>query len=877
MLAARKAAGTSRRGHVMRRPSSLWVPSVPLRICSVVLALAALIAASFFATNHIIRADSSRPWMNTSLSPDRRADLLIARMTLDEKIALLHGAPGSAYVGYVPANTRLGIPALYLEDGPAGVADGMTDVTELPAPVAGAASWDPSVMKKYGQVIGTEEAGKGANITLAPTINIVRDPRWGRAYESLGEDPYLTGQMAAAEIQGIQRQGEIAQVKHWAVYNQETNRNTPADDAIVSDRAMQEIYFPAFQDAIDLAHVGGVMCSYSTINGAYACQNPYLDQILRDQFHFPGFTTSDWSATHSTTLSATHGLDMQMPDGSYYGAALRAAVVSGHVSMATLNQHVHNILRTMFALRLFDHRRTGSPSATVTSPQHTQVALQTAEEGTVLLKNDSGILPFDTSKIHSIAVIGDDAGPDARTAGGGSASVDAPYVVTPYQGIANRAGSSVHVQYAPGVAADSQLPVVTSQYLKPALGGGDGLTAQFYNNMTLGGSSVLTRTNPNIDFTWNGGSPGNGVNATQWSAKWTGTLTPPATGSYTFSLASDGGTRLYINGQLIIDNWSDQAAHTETGAVSLTANKPAQIEVDYYHRDGESSLISLRGQISGDPSLLDRAVQLARASDVAVVFASDFEHEGADLTNIDLPAPQNQLIAAVAGANPDTIVVLNTGSAVTMPWVDSVKGILEEWYPGQEDGNASAAVLFGDVNPSGKLPVTFPRSLADVPASTPQQWPGVTGQVQYAEGLLVGYRWYDAKQIAPLFPFGYGLSYTTFSFGDLTVAPPLASSNSNITVDADVVNTGSRAGAEVVQLYLSDPAPAGEPPRQLKGFQKVMLQPGQTQHVHFTLDPRAFSYWNELANGWAVADGTYQVLVGDSSGNLPLQGSFQVR
>lgn len=714
----------------MHHPIFSRLPRVAL-----VLALAMLTLAGYISTSQIARADT-RPWMDTSLSPDQRADLVLAQMTLDEKIAMLHGASGSAYVGYVPGNSRLGIPALYLEDGPAGVADGMTGVTQLPAPVVGAASWDPSLMQQYGQVIGSEEAGKGANVTLAPTINITRDPRWGRAFESIGEDPYLNGQMGASDIQGIQSQGEIAQVKHWAVYNQETNRNTSADDAIVSDRAMQEIYFPAFQTAIDQGQVGSIMCSYSTINGAFACQNSYLNQVLRDQFAFPGFNTSDWGATHSTVPSANNGLDMQMPDDSYYGAALKAAVQSGQVSMATLNQHVHNILRTMFALGLFDRPQAGSPSATVTSPQHAQVALRTAENGTVLLKNDGALLPLDTSKVHSIAVIGDDAGPDAQTAGGGSASVVAPYIVTPYQGISARAGSGVTVQYAQGVSPTGQLPVVDAQYLTPATGGGNGLTAQFYNNMTLSGTSALTRTDPNVHFNWNGGSPGTGVNATQWSAKWTGTLTPPATGTYTFSLTSDDGSRLFVNGQKIIDNWRDQASTTETGTVSLTANQPAQIEVDYY-QDGGASLVSLGWQIPGGLSLLDQAVQTAKQSDVAVVFASDFETEGADLTNIDLPGQQNQLIAAVAAANPNTVVVLNTGSAVTMPWVDSVKGIVEAWYPGQEDGNAIAAVLFGDVNPSGKLPVTFPKSLSDVPASTPQQWTGVNGQVHCC-GVLAG-------------------------------------------------------------------------------------------------------------------------------------------
>jgi beta-glucosidase len=543
--------------------------------------------------------------------------------------------------------------------------------------------------------------------------------------------------MAAAAIQGIQSQGEIAQVKHWAVYNQETQRNTPADDAVVSDRAMQEIYFPAFQTAIDQGRVGSIMCAYSTINGVFACQNADLHHVVRDQFQFPGFTTSDWGAAHSTVESATNGLDLEMPDGASYGAALKAAVLNGHVSRATLDQHVRTILRTMFAFGLFDHARTGSPSAIVASPPHAHVALQVAEDGTVLLKNVGRVLPLDRATMHSIAVIGDDAGPGAQTAGGGSASVHAPYVVTPYEGISRRAGTGVTVRYAQGVAPQAQ---------------------------RTGGSSPL-----------------------------------------------------------------------------------------------------------------DQAVQLAKASDAAIVFASTFESEYTDLPAIALLPQQNQLIASVAAANPNTIVVLNTGSAVTMPWIDAVKGVLEAWYPGQEDGKAIAAVLFGDVNPSGKLPVTFPRSLSDAPATSPQQWPGVNGRVQYAEGVLVGYRWYDAKQITPLFPFGYGLSYTTFGFSHLVVIPQVAASPSTITVSADVTNTGSRAGAEAVQLYLGDPATTGEPPTQLKGFQKITLQPGETKRAHFILDLRALSYWNEQSNRWVVADERYQVMVGDSSRDLPLQGSFDVR
>ena len=843
-----------------------------LRLPATLLAAGAL-AASFGLTAlpaHAARSSSgSCPWVGSSAPVSARVAEVMGNMTLDDKIAMVHGT-GGPYVGNVAANPRLCIPALKLEDGPAGVADGMTGVTQLPAPVAGAASFDPSVMSQYGSVVGSEEWGKGANVDLGPTVNIVRDPRWGRAFESYSEDPYLAGQMGVADIGGVQSQGVMAQVKHWDVYNQETNRNTPADNAIVSDRTMHESYMPQFQAAVQQGGASSVMCSYSTVNGTYACENPgILSDVLKGQWGFPGFVTSDWGATHSTVPSANAGLDMQMPDDSYFGAPLKAAVQAGQVPMSRLNDMVSRILTEMFRFGLFDKQQTGTPSSVVTNSQHASAARSIAEQGTVLLKNDGGSLPLDTAKLHSVAVIGDDAGPGAQSAGGGSASVNAPYVVTPLQGITSRAGSGVKVNYAQGPAPSGALPAV------PASAFPGGLSGQFYNNMTLSGSPVLTRNDGNVDFNWNGQSPGTGVNADQWSAKWAGTIDPPATGSYTFSLTSDDGSRLFINGQQVIDNWRDQAANTETATVNLTAGQAASVEVDYY-QDGGASSVSLGWEPPGqDP--IGQAAATAKSSDVAVVFASDFESEGSDLSNIDLPGQQNQLISAVAAANPNTIVVLNTGSAVTMPWLDQVKGVLEGWYPGQEDGNAIASVLFGDTNPSGKLPVTFPKSLSDVPASTPQQWPGTGNQVQYSEGLGVGYRWYDAKGITPLFPFGYGLSYTSFAFSHLLVTPAATTSRGQVTVSGDITNTGQRAGADTAQLYVGDPAATGEPPRQLKGFQKVWLAPGQTKHVSFKLDPQsALSYWDSAAQSWSVADGSYQIMLGDSSANLPLSGTVQV-
>jgi beta-glucosidase len=798
-----------------------------------------------------------------------RVSELMAKMTLDDKISMVHGVSG-AYVGVVAANPALCIPALNLEDGPAGVGDGLTGVTQLPAPVAAAATWDPSAAAAYGHVIGAEDQGKGVNVDLGPTINIVRDPRWGRAFESMGEDPYLAGQLGASEIQGIQSTGTMAQVKHLAVYNQETNRNTPQDDAIVSTRAEQEIYLPAFQAAVTKGGASSVMCSYSSINGPYACQDPYLEaQVLRDQFGFQGFVTSDWGATHSTVPSALAGLDMEMPGDSDYGPALKTAVQAGQVPMSTLNSMVSNILTEMFKFGLFDHAPAGSPDATVTTPQHQSVAQAVAEQGTVLLQNTGNILPLGTSSVKSIAVIGTDAGSQAQTDGGGSAGVTSSGTVTPLQAITTRAGSGIQVNYAQGPSSGGALPAIpASAFTAP-------LSASFYNDMTLDGTPVATRADPNVDFNFNSVSPQAGVNATQWSARWTGTLNPPATGSYTFSLTSDDGSRLFINGQQVIDNWRDQASNTQTAMVSLTAGQPASIEVDYY-QDGGASLVSLGWQPPG-PDPITQAADTAKSSDVAVVFASDFETEGSDLTSIDLPTQENQLISAVAAANPNTIVVLNTGSAVTMPWLSQVKGVLEAWYPGQEDGSAIAAVLFGDVNPSGHLPVTFPKSLADVPASTPAQWPGVNGQVQYSEGVDVGYRWYAAKDIAPLFPFGYGLSYTQFTYSGIRVTPGPITARGQVTVSADVTNTGKRAGADVAQLYVSDPAATGEPPQQLKGFDKVSLKPGQTKRVSFRLPAaQAFSYWDSDVNAFAVADGAYKLSIGDSSASLPLAATVRV-
>lgn len=771
------------------------------------------------------RTDYPHPWLNPRQSIASRVQELLSAMTLADKIAMLHGIGMGTYVGMIPANSRLGIPALHLEDGPAGVADGMTQVTQLPAPIALSATWDVAAADRYGQVIGAQERGKGANINLGPTVNIVRDPRWGRAFETLGEDPWLTSQMAVAEIEGIQSQGVMAEVKHFAVYNQETYRNTPLDDAIVSARVLHEIYLPAFAAAVRNAHVASVMDAYSTINGQYATQNVYLDHVLKAEWHFAGFVTSDWGAQHATLPAAKAGLDIEMPDGQYFGVPLQQAVETGQFSLAAIDAKVRRILFEMFRFGLFNHADTGNPRANVATPEDAATALRIAEEGTVLLKDDQAILPL--THPRSIAVIGYDASTDPLTAGGGSAHVIATTIVTPLQGIEQRAGRSIQVDYAQGVPAPDTLTPIPSTVL-----------AQPYQSSTDSYTSILT---------------------------------PSKTGHYIFGLSDDHNwytqSTLWIDHRPLATVAATPGDHTASGALYLKAGQHYEL-----HIAGPSTALTWSDATTTAAGIA-QAVQLAKTSSLAIVFASTPSSEGMDRSTLSLGGGQDLLIEAVARANPHTIVVLNTGSAVVMPWLPQVRGVMEAWYPGQEDGPAIAALLFGDVNPSGHLPITFPTSLAAMPTSSPTQFPGVNGKVYYSEGLDVGYRWYTAHQVAPLFPFGYGLSYTTFAFRHLRVSPTTEPAVAHVTVD--VTNTGTTAGDAVAQLYVSDPAAAHEPPVQLKGFQRLYIKPGQTKRVVFSLDSEALAIWDTAAHHWTTLPGTYRVMIGTSAISILASGTWQ--
>src|SRR5579859_5950540 len=671
----------------------------------VTVALAGLIAvpaavAQTARTNEVAAKRNSCPWVTSTAPISQRVAQLMGQMSLSQEISMVEGhGTSNPYVFYTPAISSLCIPAFGLEDGPAGVADGLTGVTQLPAGVALAATWDPSVAQQYGQVIGVEEFGKGASANLGPTVNIDRDPRWGRSFEALSEDPFLNASLDVPEINGVQGQDVMSQVKHFDAYNQETFRNTAADNVIVDNRALQEIYMPSFNAAVTQANSASVMCAYSMVNGNFSCNNSFLNNtVLRDQWCYPGFVMSDYGALHSTQ-GALQGTDSEQPESTYYGTALQTAIQKGTIPLSALNTMVQRILTEMFQYNLFNQPRTGSPSATVTTPANVAVVTQVAEEGTTLLKNSGSVLPLAATGGGTIAVIGPAASASPTYAGGGSAYVIPSGTVTPLAGIQAAAGSGTSVTYTQGLPADTSLPSIPSSNLSPA-----------YSSTGFGGS-------------------------------YTGTLTAPQTGTYVLALTNPCGcytsTYLSLNGQQVIDNPGTPPVSTYSAAVQLTAGQQYTLSIS-----GESSQL-LWGTPSALAPVISAAVSAAQSASTAVVVVSDdTESEATDRLALNLPSAQDELIAAVAAANPHTVVVINAGAPVAMPWLSQVAAVLDAWYPGQTSGTSLASVLFGQTDPGGHLPVTFPASLSQMPTSTTAQFPGNGSQVQYSEGIDVGYRWY---------------------------------------------------------------------------------------------------------------------------------------
>jgi beta-glucosidase len=821
-----------------------------------------------------------------AVTPDQRAAALVARMTAAEKFALV----GSGKTG-VP---RLGIPPVAFIDGPNGVSEGSKGVTAFPDAVNIGAAWDPALARAYGAALGAEAHAKGDTLIAAPTLNIVRTPLWGRAAETYGEDPFLTSSLVAPEIQGVQSARVMAQAKHFAGNNQDIGRlGIPLVAAGVDDRVsmrtLREIYFPGFKAAVQRGGAASVMCSYNRINGTQSCQNPLTLGILKG-WGLLGFVEPDASlAVRDLVAAANAGVDQfQLGGLGVSVAALQSAVADGKVSQARVDDAARRILVGMIRVGLLG---AGAPTVkpVASTVAHRALATKISAEATVLLQNrrsgGAPVLPLSAGD-HSIAVIGYDAGKGTQIEEGGSPAVlPGGPVITPLAGIRARAPRGTKVDYALGTRGVVPLPIVPASVLTPASGSGHGLSATFYKSTvpTISGRVVGARTDPTIDST--------SVLATgAGSARWTGTLTPPKTGEYRFSLTVAGNAKLFIDGRQIVTGdaeWINLGGSGARGAgfpgapdqsfqgvVRLRANQNARITVEYAADASFTGTGLHLGWQPPEPSLLANAVAAARHAKVAIVFANDVTGEGMDRPSLSLPGDQNQLIAAVARANPRTVVVLHTASAVLMPWRNRVAGIVEAWYPGQQSGAAIAKTLFGDVDPSGRLPVTFPASGSQGPTARTDRYPGVGNVAQYSEGIFVGYRYYDRFHQAPLFPFGYGLAYTSFSLDQLKV---IARRGGAYAASVSVRNTGRRAGAEVVEAYLSFPSAAGEPPRQLKAFAKVFLVPGGTRAVRLDLPRSSFEYYSSQRGSWTVQPGRYSLSVGTSSRDLPLGRQITVR
>ncbi|MBX7172229.1 MAG: glycoside hydrolase family 3 C-terminal domain-containing protein [Pyrinomonadaceae bacterium] len=791
-----------------------------------------------------------------------KVEKLLKQLTLKEKISMLAGTGFDT----VPI-PRLGIPALKMTDGPVGIR--MAKATSFPSGMAMAATFDKELIYKVSQAIAQEAKANNFNVLLGPVVNIQRVPHAGRNFETFGEDPFLAAQIAVAYIKGMQSENVIPSVKHFAANNQEEFRHTV--DVKVDERTLHEIYFPAFKAAVQEAKVWTVMASYNQVNGFYASENDYLlNQILKKRWGFQGLVMSDWGAVHSTAPSIKNGLDLEMPTNIYLNQqTVKKALDNKEITEKQIDEMVRRLLRVMFVSGVMDGK--SKQNGSLDTPEHRQISRQTATESLVLLKNENKLLPLDSNKIRSIAVIGPNAD-KARIGGGGSAQVTPFYSVSPLEGIKNMIGEKVKVNFSAGVVAlEDTKPIPTENLRTPDLKS-NGLSGDYFANMDFAGKPSFTRIDSNLDFHWATKSPAENFPADRFSNRWTGYLVARVSGKYAISLSSNDGGRLYLDDKLIVDVWGDHATLTGATTIELKAGEPRKIRVDHYESQGNADLVLGWRLLEGD-EILQKAVETAKNSDVAIIFTglSDaVEAESRDRLDLNLPSQQVELIEAVTKANPKTIVVNTSGAPVLMDkWIGKVPSILQAFYYGQEGGNAIADVLFGKISPSGKLPATFLKSWEDSPAFG--RYPGTEKSVSYDEGILVGYRWFDTKNIEPQFPFGHGLSYTDFRYSNLKL-----SKGKSLTVSFIIENTGKFDSAEVAQIYIQDlKSSLPRPLKELKSFQKVFLKAGEKKTVSLELKPDAFAFYDPK-KGWTAEKGDFKILVGSSSRDIRLTGDFRL-
>jgi beta-glucosidase len=810
--------------------------------------------------------------MNIEAEAEAEVEQLISQMTLDEKADMLSGTGFDS-----KPLPRLGIPAMRMTDGPLGVRN--EKATAFPSGIALAAIWNPDLASEMGKAIAREAKGKKLNVVLGPCVNIHRVPMGGRNFESYGEDPYLTGHLAVSYIKGMQSENVIATVKHFAVNNQETERRTI--NANADERTLREIYFPAFRAAVQEGGVWAVMGAYNRLNGPYCCANPrLLETVLKEDWGFKGLVMSDWGAVHDVDSTLNGGLDLEMPGGDFLTKDnVLASLKAGHVDEKTIDEKVRRMLRVMLTAGLFDS--TKQDKGSIDTVAHRALARRIAEEGAVLLKNTGSLLPLDRSAIKSIAVLGPNA-KVARTGGGGSSLVAAYDSISPLEGLRKKLGKNTVIHFAGGIPGDIELnPIEYARLVPPnAKPGEEGLLGEYFNNESFKGKPVLTRVDRGVKFDWGDRAPDPAVHPDHFSVRWTGWLVPEKTGFYYLGVGSDDGSRLYLNGKLLVNNWGQHAIEYKSAQVELTAGTRYPVKIEMYEAAGGSGAIlawSFKSAMELGP--LEAAVDAAKKSDAAVVFVGSTERsesEGFDRPNCALPEEQIVLIKAVAAVNSRTIVVMNSGAAVLMnEWIDLVPSLVEAWFPGQEAGDAIADLLFGDANPSGKLPTTFLKKWEDCPAYG--NFPGEKSNVYYKEGIFVGYRYYDTRNVEPLFPFGYGLSYTTFEYSGLKITPEKMKEDGKVLVKLSIKNTGKVAGGETVQLYLNDDQASVErPAKELKAFQKVFLRPGHKKTVSWNLDKSALSFYDVGKKGWIAESGKFNVLIGSSSRDIRLKGAFEL-
>jgi beta-glucosidase len=852
------------------------------------------------ATECQAAAGEAKPWTNKAYTPECRAHFALAEFkTVEEKLRFLSppGPKEKSTVRDVAAVLRL--PAIRGSDGPAGIARGAV-ATALPSPISVAASFDPANARKYGTVLGEEFRAAGLGTILGPAYDTARTWHFGRLSESMGEDPFLAAAMAGPEVRAISDQGLVATIKHYAVYTQEAGRvgdlpsgGAPSIDNIVGEKAIREIYLPPFEAAVKQGGAGAVMCAVPRVNGTYACENSHLFDILKHEWGFDGSVGPDFpSAQRSITKAVLAGLDSGSFGPTPFNAALTdekplaQAVKDGDVPEARIDDMILRRLVPLFRLGQYDNPP-GKGAKDVSTPEHRQMAAEILEAGTVLLKNDGGILPFG-KLVRSVALIGPQATASANVVEQGSPYVNPVHLQPVLAAVQARAGERIAVTQADGTLGLGPLPPFDPAQVTNG-DGEPGFRAEYFANPNLdfSGAPIGTEAvaDPSLDKTPSvEGLPKNN----QWSVRYTGTFTPDVGGVHRFTLHGSGTVRLLVDGKRVAGfEWADfgNAAYAN---LDLEAGKSVQLEIDYTPRSALSEQkmtmfgmdmgLTLRVGHAPPDELMAKAVEVAKQADVAIVFIGERVGEGMD-RQFALQADQDRLIEAVAAANPNTVVVLNTGGPVAMPWLDQVAAVMETWLPGDAFGPAMAAMLFGDAEPGGRLPLTFPADATQGPGTKPDEFPGTidpaTGrldQAHYDEGVDVGYRFWDAHDQQPLFPFGFGLGYGAIAMDALGIAD---GADGGKVVRVHLHNTGDRPGSAVPEVYLGFPDAAHEPPKQLKGFAKITLQPDEERDVDIALPPASFRYWDSDKAAW-VSGGSYDVMLGSSSRDIVWHESLEI-